>query len=273
MPTYCLNTSTIRGAGLDLPATIDLVATAGYGALEPWIRELDAHVEVGGTLRELRTQADDRGVAIPNLIGFFRWCVDDSAERTAAFAEAQRNFAQAAELGCPYIAAPPFGATEAESLDLDAVADRFAALMELGRAEGALPLLEFWGHSRQLCRLGHALYVLSEVADPDARILADVFHMAKQGTDHGALRLCGPQVLGLFHVNDYPAADDHRKQVDADRVLPGDGVAPLATIAATFAATGYDGVLSLELFNPELWARDPADVAAEGLRKMRSVFG
>ena len=273
MPTYCLNTSTIREAALALPATIDLVADAGYGALEPWIRELDSHVEGGGTLRELRTRVDDRGIAIPNLIGFFRWCVDDAAERTAAFAEAQRNFAQAAELGCPYVAAPPFGATEAEHLDLDAVADRFAALMELGHAEGALPLLEFWGHSRQLCRLGHALFVLSEVADPAARLLADVFHMAKQGTDHAALRLCGPQVLGLFHVNDYPAADDHGAQTDADRVLPGDGVAPLAAIAETLRTTGYDGVLSLELFNRELWARDPAAVAAEGLARMRAIFG
>jgi sugar phosphate isomerase/epimerase len=34
---------------------------------------------------------------------------------------------------------------------------------------------------------------------------------------------------------------------------------------------GYRGVLSLELFNRDLWKQDPATVARTGLEKMRAV--
>ncbi|MEM9701078.1 MAG: sugar phosphate isomerase/epimerase, partial [Planctomycetota bacterium] len=41
----------------------------------------------------------------------------------------------------------------------------------------------------------------------------------------------------------------------------------------TFGQIGFAGTLSLELFNPELWKRDPSEVAAEGLAKMKAVAG
>ncbi|HEX6986913.1 MAG TPA: sugar phosphate isomerase/epimerase, partial [Planctomycetaceae bacterium] len=40
---YCLNTSTVRGQKLDLPALVDLAAAAGYDGIEPWINEITAY--------------------------------------------------------------------------------------------------------------------------------------------------------------------------------------------------------------------------------------
>ena len=57
--TYCLNTSTIRGQELPLADEIDIAAKAGYGGIEPWIKELDRHVETGGKLSDLRKRAED----------------------------------------------------------------------------------------------------------------------------------------------------------------------------------------------------------------------
>jgi sugar phosphate isomerase/epimerase len=37
-------------------------------------------------------------------------------------------------------------------------------------------------------------------------------------------------------------------------------------------ATGFNGVMSLELFNRKYWEQDPNAVAAEGLRKMKAVI-
>jgi 2-keto-myo-inositol isomerase len=34
---------------------------------------------------------------------------------------------------------------------------------------------------------------------------------------------------------------------------------------------GFDGTFSLELFNPDYWQRDAAEVATEGLQKSRAV--
>ncbi len=88
---YCLNTSTLRGYELPLEETIRVAAKAGYGAIEPWIREIDRYVETGGSLPDLRRLIEDQGLTVEGAIGFFPWIVDDRAEREAALGEARRN--------------------------------------------------------------------------------------------------------------------------------------------------------------------------------------
>src|SRR5687767_8240669 len=62
--TLCLNTSTIRGqdATIPLPKEIELAAKAGFTAMEPWVREIDAYVKGGGDLKDLRKRFEDSGV-------------------------------------------------------------------------------------------------------------------------------------------------------------------------------------------------------------------
>lgn len=42
---FCLNTSTIRGQELGIEKEVDVAATAGYDAIEPWIPTLRQFVE------------------------------------------------------------------------------------------------------------------------------------------------------------------------------------------------------------------------------------
>ena len=260
---YCLNTSTIRGHGLDLPAAMRVAAEAGYGGIEPWIEELDRHVEAGGSLDELARTAGDLGLSIENGIGFFEWIVDDEARRAAAFEEARRNMDMLARIGCPRVAAPPFGATEAAGLDLRAAAGRYAELLAIGRQYGVRPVVEFWGASQCLGRLSEAVLVAVESGEPDACVLADVFHMYRAGSPFGG--------LALVHVNDYPGAGPREALTDADRVYPGDGAAPWPQILSGLRAAGFRGPLSLELFNEAYWRRDARSVAREGLEKLRRL--
>jgi sugar phosphate isomerase/epimerase len=58
---------------------------------------------------------------------------------------------------------------------------------------------------------------------------------------------------------------------DADRVFPGDGVAPLAETFRILRDIGYRGMLSLELFNPEYYKRDAFEVVRTGLDKTRAA--
>ena len=76
--------------------------------------------------------------------------------------------------------------------------------------------------------------------------------------------------IGILHVNDYPKID-RGKITDADRVYPGDGVAPLAEIFKTLHAIGYDGFLSIELFNADYWKQDGLLVAKTALDKLKAV--
>ena len=61
-------------------------------------------------------------------------------------------------------------------------------------------------------------------------------------------------------------------QTDPNRVMPGDGPIDLAAEIAILREIGYEGTVSLELFNPGLWEKDPGDVLATGMERMRELL-
>ena len=78
--------------------------------------------------------------------------------------------------------------------------------------------------------------------------------------------------MAIWHWNDLPGGTPFDEQTDADRVMPGEGVAPLEQIAELIERQAYAGYVSLELFNENYWRRDLYEVASEGLEKMRNYF-
>jgi sugar phosphate isomerase/epimerase len=267
----CLNTSTIRGQNLTLAAEIDVAARAGYQGIEPWAREIDAHVQAGGSLVDLRNRIADRGLSVEGVIGFAEWIVDDDARRAKGLDEAQRLMDMTTQIGGTRVAAPPAGLTAGDQIELDTIADRYRALLELGDKHGVTPTLELWGFAPLLSKLSEVAYVAVAAAHPKACILADSYHLYKGGSSVDSLKLISGPALGGFHINDYPAEPPREKITDAHRVFPGDGVAPLAMLFRTLRDVGYRGMLSLEVFNREYWTQDALYVARSGLEKTRDA--
>jgi len=56
------------------------------------------------------------------------------------------------------------------------------------------------------------------------------------------------------------------------RVIPGDGVAPLAGILRKLREKGYTGPMSVELFLPKYQEADPFELAREIKRKSEALF-
>lgn len=266
---YCLNTSTIRNEKLTLKAKVEIAAKAGYQGIEPWIREINQHVEAGGTLKDLAKQIRDAGLTVESAIGFARWIVDDDAERKKGLEDAKRDMDLVHQIGGKYLAAPPVGATRQKDLNLLKAGERYRALLELGKKMEVTPQLEVWGFSTSLGRLSEAVMVAVESGHPDACLLPDVYHLYKGGSSFDSLKLLSGQSMHAFHINDYPKIP--RDMIgDKDRVYPGEGIAPMKQILKTLHAVGFRGVLSLELFNREYWKQDPLKVAQTGLMKMKA---
>ncbi|MBD3674568.1 MAG: sugar phosphate isomerase/epimerase [Planctomycetaceae bacterium] len=265
---YCFNTSCVREQKPDLVSEIEMAAKAGYDGIEPWIRELDQYVQDGGSLRDLRKRLADLGLGVESAIGFANWIVDDDEKRAAALEQAKREMNMLAEIGGKRIAAPPAGAHRGDKLDLMDIARRYHALLEVGRETGILPQLEIWGPATNLSRIGEAVFVATESGHPDACLLLDVYHIFRGGSDFNGLRLINGRAMHVMHINDYPAEPEREQMSDKDRVYPGDGVAPLDKILQTLQATGFTGMLSLELFNPEYFKRPVEEVMQTGIAKI-----
>jgi 2-keto-myo-inositol isomerase len=265
---YCLNTSTIRGQQLGLAKEIEVAAKAGYAAIEPWISSICDYVNQGGSLKDLKKRIDNLGLTVESAIGFAKWIVDDPAERAAGLEEAKSDMDLLAQIGGKRIAAPPAGATVEAGLDLIAAADRYRNLLELGDEMGVTPMVELWGFSSNLHRLGQAVFVAIESGHPKACILPDIYHIYKGGSGFTGLKKLSQSAVHAFHINDYPVDPPWETIEDKDRVYPGDGNAPMKEIIKTLAGINPDMVFSLELFNPNYWQQDALEVAKTGLRKM-----
>ena len=272
---FCLNTGTIRGYKLPLEAQIDLAAKSGYQGIEPWISDIAEAAKTEGALRSLAARCKDAGLTVASSIGFAPWAVDDDNARAKGLEQMKREMTMLAELGGTHIAAAPAGINGGDSpvVSLDAVAERYRAVLELGRSVGVVPQIEFWGASKNLSRLEQCIYVAAQADHPDACVLADAFHAYKGGSSFNALRLLGREALHCFHINDYPADPPRDAIRDADRVWPGDGIAPLKDILASFRNNRADVWLSVEVFNAEYWKAPAEETAKTGLEKMRVLCG
>lgn len=266
-----LNMSTIRGQELDAAEEIEIAGKAGYDSIEPWFRRLNEYVAKGGSLEDLKKRIDDHGLTVESAIGFAKWIVNDPAERAAGLEEAKRDMDMIARLGGIRIAAPPAGVPNDETVTLDDAADRYRALLELGDSMGVIPQVEMWGGNPTIGTVEKAIYVAIRSGHPKACFLGDVYHTYKGGSPFESILLLGPHALQTYHMNDYPAQPPRETIKDADRVFPGDGIAPLTEILRNFKAVGAYPVLSLELFNPGYWAMPAIECAKLGLEKMKAA--
>ena len=60
---------------------------------------------------------------------------------------------------------------------------------------------------------------------------------------------------------------------DADRIFPGEGDFQIGPILDHLASIGYDGHVSLEVLNPQLWDIPPDRVADAGRQAMNRLLG
>lgn len=215
--------------------------------------ELDAASRAGFSLVELRAPKLE---GVRNLDGLLAahnlraWSVNslEGAGERDLDEEARRQAAWAASCGCPYVVCVP-------GRERDGLEEAVGHLGAICAAEGATLAFEFMGFPWAAVRsLGEALRVH---AGP---VVIDTFHWVLGDRNLHELAALDPARLAVVHVNDAPSRD-LAALGDADRVLPGEGVLELDAFYSTLRGTGYDGVYSVELFNPRLWAEGPLAAA------------
>ena len=269
---FAMNASTLRGYNLTLLDQMKAMALSGFRGYEPWMKDIRA-AKADGTLGDVCRIARDSGVSFINGIAFGQWVNPDPKIRAAGLEETKSDMALLAEIGCPCIAASMFGMQKPGSptLPLEAIAERYVAVLDLGKKMGVRPLLEYWGHSVNLFRLEDALEVVRLTGRDDAAVLADVYHTYRGGGSFDTYRKLTAKRLPVLHVNDYPSYPCREQLKDPDRVWPGDGNAPWRKIFSDLAAVGADPWLSIELFNPAYWRTYPGKTLAEGYAKLGAV--
>ncbi|HEX8356419.1 MAG TPA: sugar phosphate isomerase/epimerase family protein [Segetibacter sp.] len=268
---YCLNMATIRGQNLGLVKELEVAAKAGFSGVEIWIDTLQSYLAKGGTLSDAKKRLDDLGITVENCIGFAPWIIDDEAKRKAGLEQMKREMEMLSQIGCRRTAAPPVGATNLPQLDLKLVAERYRAALEVGDKTGVVPQLEMWGFSKNLSKVSEVMFVALESGHSSAKVLLDIFHLYKGGSSVETLSLINNSAIDIFHLNDYPANVTREAITDADRIYPGNGVAPVKDILRKLASPTKPLIISVEVFNKDYYKQDALEVAKTALSKMKAV--
>lgn len=271
MTRFGLNGAT-TGDAVGLEADLRLAADAGYQGVELRDTKIERYLAAGGALEAVRRLARDLGVEVysVNALEDATLCTGAALAQVVERGRLMARWARA--LDCPAIVAvpsflPPGGLTAAEVR-----ARTVAALRALlvGTAEFDVRVgFEFLGFPTcSVNTLRAARAVLDELGEARAGLVIDAFHFYAGGSRLEDLDGLDGERLVIVHLDDAEPGPP-ASLGDAQRLLPGLGVIPLAPLIERIRRTGYRGPYSLELFRPEYWARDPAALAREGLERMR----
>ncbi len=260
----CLHPATLR-PGTDAPTIVRVGAAAGFHLMEASARALINFV--ANDPGALRTLLAEHGVT-PVHCGWSAGVRSSRTDFEAALPLAEEEMAFVAPYGAlggtlvlPFRREP--NAPDPDDAD---TLDRIRQIAALAAAHGLHVVLEFVGlhiadappHTYH--DLASTLDLIARVARPNVGVLVDAYHWHLSGGTVAEIAAIPAEVLCFVHINDAPPGDV-AALTDAMRVLPGDGVIDLDGFLGAFAARGYDGPVSIELFSDDLRALPPEEAA------------
>ncbi len=256
--------------------------TAGYRrSLEGWARAGIRCVELtdvaldgflaGDTLGGARRLLTDLGLEPVSAAAVLPDMWIPGPERAKSLETWRQRCEQYAGLGVDRLYCPSITTRRVTVEDFAATPDCIREAGEIARSFGLTAMIEFARTSTHLATLATTLQVIRAAGHPSVRPMLDFFHFFSGLSKLEELDLLEHDELAHVHFQDLKAGP--RELVDNDwRLVPGDGVAPVATMLRKLAAKGYAGPLSVELFRKEFVDGDPAAVAAMIRAKCEAVM-
>jgi sugar phosphate isomerase/epimerase len=150
--------------------------------------------------------------------------------------------------------------------------ERYCELLEIGREDGIRPTFEYISFFKSVHTLKQAWEIVQRSGEEDATLILDAFHNWNSESTLEDLREIPLNKISHYHIDDAAQGKGPGSQTDPDRVMIGDGQIDLAAEIEVLREIGYDGTVSLELFNAEWWAKDPAETLKIGLERMKELF-
>ena len=116
-------------------------------------------------------------------------------------------------------------------------------------------------------------WALVEAAEqPNLGLCLDAFHFFTGPSKTEDLGYLSP--ANLFHVQLSDLAGIPRElAADSNRILPGEGDLPVAALVEHLETIGYEGSVSIELLNPEIWQVPPRQFGEIAMTCLRKILG
>jgi 4-hydroxyphenylpyruvate dioxygenase len=186
---------------------------------------------------------------------------DNLRRAGATFATAQRLGIQTV-LVCSNVATATIDSDEVSAGQLRRLGD-LARQYDIKVAFEALAWGRFVDDYRRAWRIA------ARADHPNVGVCLDSFHVLSRGHDPAAIEDIPAEKIFYLQLADAPALTmDVLSWSRHHRLFPGEGAFDLASFVSHVLATGYDGPLSLEVFNDTFRQTDPERTAVHALRSL-----
>lgn len=264
----------VFGAGAKMTLSMHQNSSLGAGyrkSLEGWSRAGIKNAELTSVLLDdfLKTDslaAARRVVADLGLkavsCGAVRKLWEPSPDRLMALKELKMRCEQFSSFGIDRIVIPTLAADKVTEDDYKRGVDNMREVGEIVKAYGMTAMVEFIRGTTFIATLPTALKLTREANHPNVRTMIDVYLFWSGLSRFEDLDQLRRGEVMHIHWSDVP--DMPRELLDTTtRVIPGEGVAPLARILHKLAEKGYSGPASVELFYPKYQQADPYELARQ----------
>ncbi len=241
------------------------IAAAGFKCVELFENDL---LSFSGKPAEVRRMFGDLGLEIVTFQPFRDFEGMPGPLRDKALSRAERKFDLMQELGCDLlmvcsnVSPDALGGIDRAAEDLRALGER-AATRNLRVAFEALA----WG--RHINDYRDAWEVVRRANHPSVGLTLDSFHSLVRRTELATMRSIPSDRIFLVQMADAPLLEmDFLSWSRHYRCFPGQGELAIGDFMQALGATGFDGLLSLEIFSDRVRAGSARSVAVDGRRSL-----
>ncbi len=249
----------------DLREKLAAIAAAGFDGIE--IFEQDFIAFDGGP-REVGRMVRDHGLEISLFQPFRDFEGLPEPLRSRAFDRIERKFDLMQELGAELVLV--CSSVHPESLGgIDRMADDFAELGARAAKRGLRAGLEALAWGKHVSDHRDAWEVVRRADHPNVGLILDSFHTLARKIAPNTIRSIPGDRIFFVQLADAPLIEmDLLYWSRHFRNMPGEGDLDVVGFMRAVAATGYDGPLSLEVFNDQFRGGSPRTIAVDGHRSL-----
>jgi 4-hydroxyphenylpyruvate dioxygenase len=249
----------------DLREKLSAIAKAGFDGVEIFENDFLVFDE---SPRQLGRMVRDFGLEITLFQPFRDFEGMPEPLRSRTFDRAERKFDLMQEMGtdlvlvCSNVSSAALGGLDRAAADFHELGER-AAKRDLRVGYEALA----WG--RHINDHRDAWEIVRRADHANIGLILDSFHTLARKIDVNSIRSIPKEKIFIIQLADAPKIDmDLLYWSRHFRNMPGEGGLPVQDFMAAVAETGYDGYLSLEIFNDQFRGGSPAAIAADGHRSL-----
>ncbi len=251
-----------------LPEKLDAAAAIGFDGIEMFENDL---LTFDGSPADVRAIAEGLGLAITIFQPFRDFEAMPEPQRTRNMDRAERKFDVMQALGTDLVLVCSNVHPAALDDDARAAAD-LAEMAERAGRRGLRVGYEALAWGRHVNRWRHAWRIVQTANHDALGLIVDSFHTLAVADDASGIAEVPMDKLFFVQLADAPKLTmDALSWSRHFRNFPGQGQLPVADFLRAALATGYNGPLSLEVFNDEFRAAPARLIARDGLRSLLLV--